>query len=168
MLLENESFPEDTRVYLEATALVEANYAVTVICPTGEQSALSDVIDSVRVYRYPKPGNPLGFIGYISEFAYSMTCAFLYASFVLLRHGFDAIHVHTPPDMNVLVARCFRPLGKRIVVDHHDLSPELYQAQREGNGNPVVERALLWFERSAIRGPARMIATNESQQSVQT
>lgn len=168
MILENESFPEDTRVLLEARALVEAEFDVTVICPTGKRKAWNERIDGVRVYRYPEPWAIDGFIGYLAEFAYSMVMAFLYCVFVLFRHGFDAIHVHTPPDMNILVALCFRPFGKKIVIDHHDLSPELYQAQRDGEGSSLVTRVLLWFERTACRNADRLIATNHSQQKVQT
>ena len=167
MLLENESFPDDTRVLLEATALVDAGFAVTVVCPTGKRTGKSETIEDVRVYRYPKPWAMTGLIGYVAEYAYSMLMGFLYAWFVLLRHGFDTIHIHAPPDMNALVAIAFKLLGKHYVLDMHDLSPELYQAQRDGNGSRVVERALRWFERLACRQADRLIATNETQRRVQ-
>ncbi|MGE0376065.1 MAG: glycosyltransferase family 4 protein [Planctomycetaceae bacterium] len=167
MLLENESYPDDTRVGLEARSLQGAGYEVTVICPTGDRRTKHEVIDGVRIYRYPRPWAIGGFVGYFLEYAYSMAVAFVVSLFVLLRHGFDAVHVHAPPDMNALIARCYQLLGKRFVLDLHDLSPELYQAQRNGRGNRTVHRALLWFERFACRSADRLIATNESQRNVQ-
>ncbi|MDH3601873.1 MAG: glycosyltransferase family 4 protein [Candidatus Tectomicrobia bacterium] len=167
MLLENESLPEDTRVLLEATTLTEVGYDVTVVCPTGSRKSWREQIDGVRVYRYPAPWEISGFVGYVAEFAYSMFMAFIYASFILLRHGFDVIHVHMPPDMNALVGLCFRLVGKRMVIDHHDLSPEMYQAQQGGQGSRLVERALLGFERVACRSAEQLIATNESQRRIQ-
>ncbi len=167
MLLENESVPDDCRVLLEAEALVDTGFAVTIICPTGECHRKVDRIGEVQVYRYPKPWELGGFVGYLFEYAYSLTITFVYSWFVLLRHGFDVVHVHTPPDMTALIAIFYKLFGKRFVFDHHDLSPELYQAQHGGDGNRWVHRVLLWFERLACRHADRLIATNETQRRVQ-
>ncbi|MEZ6091543.1 MAG: glycosyltransferase family 4 protein [Pirellulaceae bacterium] len=167
MLLENESVPDDVRVILEAEALAEAGHAVTIICPTGADTRKVDRIGEIRVYRYPKPWEISGFVGYLLEYAYSLTCIFLYALFVFLRRGFDVVHVHTPPDMTGLIAIFFQPFGKRFVFDHHDLSPELYLAQKPQRRKNVVYRTLLFFERLSCRRADRLIATNHSQREVQ-
>lgn len=167
MLLENETFPEDTRVYLEATALAEAGYDVTVVCPRDEHPLGHAMVEGVRVYRYPQPWEGRGLIHYVSEFAYSAFIGFVFVFYILLRRGFDAIHVHTPPDMNSVVGVFFRMLGKKYVLDMHDLSPELYQAQRDGEGSKTVGKVLSWFERFACRWANRLIATNETQQRLQ-
>src|SRR4029079_5616356 len=73
------------------------------------------------------------------------------------------VHVHAPPDVYVLIAGFYKLLGKRYVVDQHDLSPELYQAQRDMRGNRFVYRALCWFERLSCKTADRLIATNETQ-----
>lgn len=167
MILENESFPDDTRVLFEARSLVAAGFCVSVICPTGDSTLKFEMVEGVRVLRYPKPWEINGFVGYVAEFAYSMLMAFLYSWFVFFRYGFDAIHVHTPPDMNAFVAIPFRIIGKKYVVDMHDLSPELYQAQRGEKGSKLVESVLRWFERVSCRWADRLISTNETQQQVQ-
>ena len=167
MLLENESVPDDCRVLLEAETLIDAGYDVTVICPTGDCTEKIDRIGKIRVYRYPKLWEIQGFIGYILEYSYSLTMMFLISLLVWLRHGFDVVHVHTPPDLTALIAIFYKLLGKRFVFDHHDLSPELYQAQKGGDGNRHVYRALLFFERLACRWADRLIATNESQSRIQ-
>ncbi len=61
----------------------------------------------------------------------------------------------------------YRLLGKKFVVDLHDLSPELYQAQKNGKANRHVMRALYFFERLASRHAHVLIATNESQHAIQ-
>ncbi len=167
MLLENESVPDDNRVLLEAESLVEAGYAVTVICPTGESKKWSEAIGSFHAYRYPKPAEIDGFLGYAWEYGYSLTMMFIYSWFVLLRRGFDVIHVHTPPDMTALIAIFYQFFGKKFVFDLHDLSPELYLA-RGGNEEPnKIYHVLRYFERVACRNADRLIATNETQRSVQ-
>jgi glycosyltransferase involved in cell wall biosynthesis len=87
--------------------------------------------------------------------------------YVFLRHGLDVVQAHAPPDMFVIIAAFYKLLGKRFVFDHHDLSPELFQAQSGGNGNRIVDRALRFFERRACRWADQLIATNESQRRVQ-
>lgn len=167
MLLENEGFPEDCRVALEAEALLAAGYSVTVICPTGDEVSFVDEHAGTRIYRYPKPLALGGFLGYLVEYAYSIFMQFLITLWVWLRHGFDVIHVHTPPDLCAITAIFFQLLGKKFVFDLHDLSPELYQAQREGKGSSAVFNSLLFFERLACRRANRLIATNETQQRIQ-
>jgi len=167
MILENGCYPQDSRVYQEAIALSEAGYRTTVICPTGKYRSLYELVEGVHVYRYPRPPEWNGLLGYLFEYAYSLVMAFLVASWVLLRHGFDAVHVHCPPDLNSMLAIFFKLLGKKFVVDLHDLSPELYQAQKEGRGSPLVVKGLRFFERLASRNAHALIATNETQYRIQ-
>ena len=167
MLLENESMPDDNRVLLEAESLVEAGYQVTVICPTGQVSAKYEMIGEIRVYRYPKTIEFPSFIGYIWEYGYSLTMMFFISLYVCLRRVFDAVHVHTPPDMTALIAIFYQVFGKKFVFDLHDLSPELYLA-RGGKTEPnVVYHVLRFFEKLACRRADKLIATNQSQRTVQ-
>lgn len=167
MILENESFPEDTRVYLEAIALCEAGYQTSIICPTGKRRSRYELVDGVHVYRYPRPPEWNGFLGYLFEYSYSLVMAFLFASWILFRSGFDAVHVHCPPDLNSMLAIFFRLLGKKMVVDLHDLSPELYGVQKDGKASRILVKGLLFFERLASRNADALIATNESQHAIQ-
>jgi glycosyltransferase involved in cell wall biosynthesis len=166
MLLENESYPDDTRVALECRCLCDAGYEVSVICPTGVSRRRYEFVHGVRVYRYPKPWELPGFAGYVWEYGYSLTLTFWLSLYVLARHGFDVVHAHTPPDMFVLLGQFYKLLGKRFVMDHHDLSPELYQARHGGKGSKFVFSVLCWFERLACRTADRVIATNETQRGI--
>ena len=167
MILENGCFPQDTRVFQEAIALCEAGYQTTVICPTGKSRSLYELVEEVHVYRYPRPPEWNGLLGYLFEYSYSLIMAFLFSLWVLIRSGFDAVHVHCPPDLNSMLAIFFKLLGKKFVVDLHDLSPELYQAQKVGNASRILVNALRFFERLASRNADALIATNESQHSIQ-
>lgn len=167
MLLENSSFPEDSRVLLQARSLTEAGYRVTVIAPTEDGATKkSEVIESIQVYRYPAPPEWGGVLGYIVEYGYSIVMQFVLTCYVWLRRGFDTIHMHTPPDMNAIIPVCFRLFGKKFVYDLHDLSPELFLAQREGRRSGLISWVLLWFERFASRGSNLSISTNESQRDI--
>ncbi len=166
MLLENCGYPEDTRVANEATALVEAGHTVSVVCRKDAYTTKRyEVINGVKLYRYPAPPEWPGVLGYAVEYGYSLTVAFFIANYLFLRHGFDALHVHTPPDMYVTIGAWFKLFGVRYVMDHHDLSPELYQAQSQASEGALLVRMLKWFERRSCRMADQMIQTNESQRA---
>lgn len=167
MLLENSNYDSDSRVVMEAETLASAGYSVTVICPRQKSRSSREVIRGVQVYRYPSPPELSGSLGYIVEYAYSLVMQFMLSVYVLTRHGFDAVHVHTPPDLTGIIGICYRLLGKKFVFDHHDLSPELYNAQKGGHGNKILHNALLFFERVSCRWANRLIATNQTQQQIQ-
>lgn len=167
MLLENNPYPQDGRVYREATALTAAGYRVSVICPMATGQPPRENIASVQVYRYSAPRAGNGLWGYIWEYSYSMLAVFFLSLRISVCEGFDLIHAHNPPDTFVLIASLYKLLGKRFVFDHHDLSPDLYFARFSGQGHPAVYRALLLLEKWSCRLADLVIATNESYKRVE-
>jgi glycosyltransferase involved in cell wall biosynthesis len=167
MLLENGSYPQDCRVLLQAESLSAAGYRVTVICPTaGASTRKWERVGQTQVYRYPGPPDLGGLVGYAIEYSYSILMQFVLSLYVFLRHGFDVIHMHTPPDLNAIIPFFYKLFGKKFVYDLHDLSPELYQAQRQGNGNRWLYGLLLKFEKFASQNADLLIATNQTQRDI--
>jgi glycosyltransferase involved in cell wall biosynthesis len=166
MLLENNPYPHDGRVRREAQTLIDAGYQVTVISPAPPGRRLSETVEGVRVFRYRAPRERDGFIGYLLEYGYAMTATFFLTLRVFMRHGFDVIHAHNPPDTFVLIALWYRMLGKKFVFDHHDLAPEMYDARFPRTAKPIVHRALLVLERLTFRTADHVIATNESYKTI--
>lgn len=167
MLLENCPFPKDDRVRREARALTSAGYQVTVIAPASRSQPKREVWEGVQVYRYPPPVEKVGFIGYVWEYAYSLTMIFFLSVKVFFREGFDIIHAHQPPDLFAFIAGFYKLFGKKYVLDHHDLAPDLYEARFRGRAKRIVTRTLTLLERFACRLADRVIATNESYKQVE-
>lgn len=167
MLLENNPYPQDTRVRREARALTSAGYQVSVISPAQHGQPWRELLDSVCVYRFPLPLLGHGFLGYLWEYGYSMLMAFILSLFVYLREGFDVIHAANPPDTFVLIAAFYKLLGVRFVYDHHDLAPEMYQARLDGRGSRLVYHILILFEKLSCRLADHVIATNQSYKTVE-
>jgi glycosyltransferase involved in cell wall biosynthesis len=167
MLLENEAYPHDGRVRLEARSLAAAGYRVSVICPSARGQRWHEALDGVRVYRFPAPPPGNGFLGYLWEYGYSVVATLALSILVFFREGFDVVHAHCPPDIFVFVAAPYKLLGKRYVYDHHDLSPEMYCARFGGRGNRLVYQALVWLEKLSCRFADHIIATNQSYKTVE-
>ncbi len=167
MLLENCSYPRDDRVRQEARTLAVAGYQVSVICPLDPGQPWREILDGVRVYRFPAPPPANSFLGYLWEYGYSMAATFALSLLVLLREGFDVVHAHHPPDTFVFIAAFYKLFGKRFVYDHHDLAPEMYYARFGGSGNRLVYHALVLLEKLSCRLADHVIATNQSYKRVE-
>jgi glycosyltransferase involved in cell wall biosynthesis len=167
MLLENSYFPLDSRVRLEAGTLVNAGYQVAVIAPVFRDQPWHEVLDGVSVYRFPIRRSGGSVLGYVWEYGVSMVATFLLSLWVFVRHGFDVVHTHNPPDLFVFIAAFYKAFGKQFVYDHHDLSPEMYVAQFGGDNGALVHRVLVWLEKLSCRMADHVIATNESYRAVE-
>lgn len=165
IIVQNLSVPLDRRVWLESQALMAAGYGVSVICPRGEGDARYQELNGVRIYRYRPPDAAQGFAEYAWEFLYCWLRTAVLSLRILRRDGFDVLQLCNPPDTYWLLARMYRVLGKRSVLDHHDLCPEVYDA-RFPDGKPLVRRALVALERASLRTVDRVISTNESYRQV--
>ena len=168
ILVENLPVPLDRRVWLEATTLVAQGYEVSVICPTGKGWDLPrEVIDGVHIYRYPEPVEAhAGAIAYAREYGHALWHMARLARHVWRDRGFDVIQGCNPPDMLYLIARLYRPFGVSFLFDHHDVSPELFEAKFGRRG--FLYRAMLWLERQTFRAASVSIATNESFRRIAT
>ena len=168
IIVQNLPVPFDRRVWLECRSLVEQGYDVTVVCPEGEGTGRSQVIDDVRILAYPgyAPGGSA--LGYLVEYAWSFlaTARLVHAA---RREGtFDVMQACNPPDIFWPLARLLRGRdGTRFVFDHHDLCPELYLSRFEGSqGAPY--KGLLFLERQTFRAADRVTSTNDSYAAVAT
>jgi glycosyltransferase involved in cell wall biosynthesis len=183
MLVEN-NYPQDTRVRNEASLLASAGYQVRVICLRKPNQPRVETVGNVRVYRLPRlelfqktpPANPgmletvflkiKSFLGYLVEYLYFTTACFFVAAYIFIRHGFDAIHAHNPPDTLFLVALPFKLVGKKFVFDHHDLCPELYLSRYRARPGLLTKMLGIaeWF---SLKLADITIATNESYKQTQ-
>jgi glycosyltransferase involved in cell wall biosynthesis len=162
IIVENLPVPFDRRVWLEATTLHNSGYTVSVICPKAPGYETSEeTIDGVHIYRHRLPLEARSAAGYLIEYAYALFWQTLLSFKVFRDRGFDVIHICNPPDLIFIVALLHKIAGgKKIIFDHHDATPELYEAK-------FGRRDLYWqlltiAEKWTFRTADISIATNES------
>ena len=80
--------------------------------------------------------------------------------------GLDVIHLHNPPDTLWVAALPAKLLGKRMVFDHHDLVPEMYETIYGSRASRWLRWALLLMERITFRLADHVISTNESYREI--
>jgi glycosyltransferase involved in cell wall biosynthesis len=166
IVVQNLPVPFDRRVWLEATTLTRAGYRVSVICPKAKGFNTShETLEDVEIFRYPLPIDAGSKLGFVLEFAWCfIATALLSLRIALFGRGFDVLHACNPPETYWLLGRFWRLFGVVFLFDHHDLSPEMYEAKFGGGG--VVLKTLLWLERQTLKHAAVVITTNQSHKTV--
>ncbi|MHC5611001.1 MAG: glycosyltransferase family 4 protein [Nostoc sp.] len=166
IIVENLPVPFDRRVWMEATTLQKAGYEVTVISPTGNGFEKDyEVIEQIHIYRHPLPAEESSVIGYLREYSWAINWQFRLAQRVWRERGFDVIHICNPPDLLFLVAGWFKLFhGTWVIFDHHDLSPEMYEAKYQRRD--IFYHGLRWAERLTYATADMAISTNESHREV--
>jgi len=151
---------------MEATTLQKAGYQVSVISPKGKGFQKDyEVIDGIHIYRHPLPPEASSVAGYFQEYSSSLCWEFRLAQRVWRNQGFDIIHICNPPDLIFLVAAWFKIFrGVRVIFDHHDLNPELYEAKYGRRG--FFYYALNCAEFLTFATADVVISTNESYREV--
>ena len=165
ILVENLPCPFDRRVWQEATALRDAGYRVSIICPTGKGCEKKrELVDDIDIWRYDLPKEGAGALGYLVEYGAALLMTFLLSLKIWWKSDFDVVHACNPPDLFFLIGGFFKLFGKKFVFDHHDACPELYEA-KFGRKN-LFYRLMLLLERLTFKTADVSIATNLSYQRI--
>lgn len=166
IIVENLPVPNDRRVWLEAKALQEAGYEVSVISikGRGRSGASYEQLEDIHLYRYPAPPPTSGMLSFILEFTYCWLASFWLSLRIALKQGVDIVHACNPPETFWLIGLFYKLFGKKFVFDHHDLSPEMYFSRFGRRG--IAYRLLLLLERLTFRTADIVITTNQSHQKV--
>jgi glycosyltransferase involved in cell wall biosynthesis len=166
ILVENLPSPFDRRVWQEATTLQTNGYEVSIVCPTGKgYESHYQCLEGVHIYRYDLPTEGEGALGYLVEYSAALWHTFRLALKVRRERAFDVIHACNPPDLLFIVGGFFKLVfGTKFLFDHHDISPELYEAKFFRRD--LFWRLMIWLEKLTFRTADVSIATNESYKRV--
>ena len=92
--------------------------------------------------------------------------SFFFRSMVILlaranRRGYDIVHVHNIPDFLVFAALGPKIRGSKIILDIHDVVPELFAGKFGVDKNSIVLKALLRVEKNSCRFADFVIIAND-------
>jgi glycosyltransferase involved in cell wall biosynthesis len=166
MLLQNARYADDPRVQREAETLQAAGYEVTVICPRAPGETRDATLESgVRLRRYrliPTGGRSTAVA---LEWLWALGAISYHSAVCFASRRFAIIHAHNPPDFLVLVASPYKLLGCRIVYDHHDLVPEMFDLRFSGRG-AIARAVLVRAEQLACRLADLVVEVNASHREI--
>jgi len=161
-MLSYSFYETDNRVRRYAEALVKQGCSVDAISLRREDSQPDqEVIDGVTVYRIQKRRKDEK-----SSLQHLLRlCRFWFRSAKLLQDSafgrtYDLVHVHNPPDFMAFAACISKWSGAKIILDIHDIVPELYQNKFHPVGVRVIVAALKWVEKCSMRFADHVIVSN--------
>lgn len=156
-------FPRDVRVRREALALAEAGYQVTVVALRQQGEATEERwrdLDVVRlpIQRHRGSNVPI----YLGEYLAFTTAAGWTVGRLHARSRFGVVHIHTPPDFLIGAGLSAKLRGAKLILDDHDLTPELYTSRFGGVGGQLARRLTSVAERGSCALADRVITVTEA------
>jgi glycosyltransferase involved in cell wall biosynthesis len=158
ILVENLPLARDRRLGKQVRSLVAAGYGVTVICRRAQGNRRFEGVD---VLEYPAPTDATSKLGFVREYGYSWLMTVALTLRAACRPRFDVLQICGPPDIYFAIGVLFRALGKPMVFDQRDPSPELYAA-RYGRAGGLVYQALRLLELLTYRSADHVVTVNHT------
>jgi len=122
-------FPGDPRVEREVGALIDAGFRVDLVCLKRAGQKSIEPVAGALVYRLPASHRRAGRLRYMFEYALSFIMAFVTVSALHIVKRYQVVQVNTLPDFLAFVALVPKLLGARVLLDMHEVTPELYASK---------------------------------------
>jgi glycosyltransferase involved in cell wall biosynthesis len=154
-------YETDTRVMQYVNALVSRGDEVDVIALRVPGQSKYEVIDGAHVYRIQtRTVNERGRLSYAYRLLRFCILSGLILSWKHLLNRYKLVHVHNVPDLLVLSAVVPRILGTPVILDIHDLLPELYADKFSVSKDSFIFKVMLNVEKFSIRFSSHTIIAN--------
>jgi glycosyltransferase involved in cell wall biosynthesis len=154
-------YENDNRVIRYAEALSERGHEVDVIALRRPGQAWIGRPRGVRVFRVQQRAvNEKRAGTYLAKILLFLIQSAALLSFLSLRKRYDIVHVHNVPDFLVFAAAVPKLMGTRIILDIHDILPELYAGKFGAGRESAVFRRLLAVERRSCQFADHVIVAN--------
>lgn len=154
-------YEDDNRVMRYAEALARRGDEVDVIALRKHQQPRCSFSNGVRLISIQRRvKNERRQLTYFLR----VVLFFIQALFVLairhMRKPYRLVHVHSMPDFLVFAALLPKWMGTKVILDIHDLCPELYAAKFSGKTGSRAFNVLCAIERASARFAHHVIAPN--------
>ena len=155
-------YEADNRVMRYAREIADSGHTVDVIAlRRGDQSSVG-MVDGVRVLRIQRRSvTETTAMTYLIKLLWFLAKATAILTWRHARRRYDVIHVHNVPDFLVFAAIIPKLTGSRIILDIHDIVPELYRGKFGAAEQSRVSRALLKIERASCAFADHVIVAND-------
>jgi len=137
----------------EAKAVVEKGYNVDIICIREKASEkVFESFSGMNLYKIQaRPEREGSTFKYFLRLSFFMVKSFILTSWFSLWRRYKFIHVTSPPDLLVFTAIIPKLMGAKLILDIHDIGPELYMRNLKVSENHWVIRILKILERFSCK-----------------
>jgi glycosyltransferase involved in cell wall biosynthesis len=152
----------DYRVRRYGDALIEQGHDVDVIALRRNGEKTRSIFNGAMVYRIQtRTYDERGMFDYlIKNITFFLKGSLLLAG-LSLKHKYDVIHIHNVPDFLVFMGVIPKVRGARLILDIHDIIPELFCQKFRKQMDSFLARCLLLMEKASTRFANHVIAAND-------
>ncbi len=150
-MLTHSIYSRDTRIRRLSEYLTADGHEVDVICLAAETSEEPIDLGKVRVFPLPVSRRRRERLGLIFEWIVTFVLMFLYTTRLDLKNRYDLIHVHNMPDFLVFCAILPRLRGCPVILNIHDVTPQLARSKLGLPSTHPLIRALAMIEQVCIK-----------------
>lgn len=150
-------FPHDPRVRREADAILEAGISLDIICLRIKEEPKHFHASRLTVHRIDISRKRGSLPRYMVEYLLFFTAALFKVSMLNIHKRFDIIHIHTIPDFLVFSALLPKLMGARVILDMHEIIPELFVKKYKLSKKHPLFQMLHWSEKLSIRSSDHVI-----------
>lgn len=161
-----EEFPRDPRVRRYVNALNEAGIYCIIICSKKKRDKIFEESNGNRVYRIPVAKLRQSFLITFIEYTLFTFISSILVSYLGIKYRFKIIHVHTLPDSLIFAAVFNKLFGAKLILDLHELFPELFTARKPNLGNSVWVKIIKFGEKIAIKFADEVITIHDNARDV--
>jgi glycosyltransferase involved in cell wall biosynthesis len=152
----------DNRVTRYVRALADRGDEVDVITLRQPAQPWRETIGGVRFYRIQRRSrNEKGPVAYLLKLLWFCVKSAVLLAGLQLRRRYDVVHVHNIPDFLVFSALVPKVMGARVILDIHDIVPELYAGKFGGPSESAMFRSLVRVEQASCRFANHVIVAND-------
>lgn len=150
-------------LHREAKALKNKGFEVDIVslrcAPHGK---IVQMFDGLRLYRIQSRTCPEKTVRrYLLRVALFFCKAFLLLTILGMRRKYALIHITTPPDFMVFTALVPKILGAKVILDIHDIGPELFMRKLNLDENHCVIRFIKFVEKISARFADHLITVTD-------
>lgn len=154
-------YETDNRVRRYAETLANRGDHVEALALRRPGQPAYEVISGVHVYRIQRRVvNETGPLSYLLKLLSFLILSTYYLTLHHLRNPYSLVHVHSVPDFEVFSALVPRLTGAKVILDIHDIVPELYASKFKISHDSFAFRLLVWMEKLSGRFANHVIVAN--------
>lgn len=157
-----EEYPRDPRVRRYVNALNSTGRNCIIVCSKKKNEKFFENIGGNLVYRIPVSKKRGSFFLTLLEYLLFAWISSILLLYLQLRYRFKVVHVHTLPDFLIFAALWNKILGAKLILDLHEIFPELYMARTGADYNSFKVNLLKTAEKYSIKLANRVITIHDN------
>ncbi|MCU7491206.1 MAG: glycosyltransferase family 4 protein [Bacteroidota bacterium] len=156
------SYPYDPRVRRQAEVLEEEGYHVDVICLREAEQAETEKMGLVTVHRIMRSVNKESILRYVwLSFMFSLL-SIIKMQTLAMKKDYRLIQVHNMPDFLIFTGIVQKMLGKKLILDIHDLTVDLFETKWPDKKKSLMMSAVRKVEKLSCSFADHLITVTEA------